>query len=169
MNSTSLIQQLENQAAILHRFTQGISMEQARWKPEPGSWSILEVINHLYDEEREDFRHHLDDALHHPEKPWHRIAPQDWVTQRGYNERDLSWSVQNFQDERQLSLAWLRDLKEPDWQTVYAAPFGPITAGDLLAAWVAHDLLHLRQLVELHWAYLKRAAAPYQVEYAGEW
>ena len=42
-------------------------------------------------------------------------------------------------------------------------------AGDLLAAWVAHDLLHLRQLVELKYAYLARTMEPYALKYAGEW
>ena len=31
----------------------GLAPEQARWKPDPASWSAVEVINHLYDEERE--------------------------------------------------------------------------------------------------------------------
>jgi hypothetical protein len=30
-----------------------VSDEQARWKPGPDQWSVLEVVNHLYDEERE--------------------------------------------------------------------------------------------------------------------
>jgi hypothetical protein len=33
----------------------------------------------------------------------------------------------------------------------------------------AHDLLHLRQLIELHWAYTQRATQPYQTRYAGDW
>ncbi len=44
-----------------------------------------------------------------------------------------------------------------------------MTAGDLLAAWVAHDVLHLRQLVELRYAYLVEEAQPNSVGYAGEW
>jgi hypothetical protein len=33
----------------------GVTEAQARWKPAPEEWSILEVINYLCDEEREDF------------------------------------------------------------------------------------------------------------------
>ena len=40
---------------------------------------------------------------------------------------------------------------------------------DLLASWVAHDLLHMRQLVELHWVYTIHQLEPYKVEYAGQW
>ena len=57
----------------------------------------------------------------------------------------------------------------PDWEADYDAPFGRIAAGDMFAAWVAHDLLHMRQLVELHWAYTMVKVDPYRVRYAGTW
>jgi len=60
-------------------------------------------------------------------------------------------------------------LSSPDWEAVYEAPFGPIRAGDVFASWVAHDLLHMRQLVELHWVYTTHRLQPYKVDYAGQW
>ena len=45
----------------------------------------------------------------------------------------------------------------------------PASAGDLLASWLAHDLLHVRQLARLHWQYLTAAAKPFQTDYAGPW
>jgi hypothetical protein len=39
----------------------------------------------------------------------------------------------------------------------------------MFAAWVAHDLLHSRQLVELHWAWVNLQAGGYPVGYAGDW
>jgi hypothetical protein len=169
MNLNHLIQDMANHANAIRSLAQGISDEQARWKPTPDSWSILEVINHLYDEERLDFRARLDIILHYPDQPWSPIDPPGWVIERRYNERDLEQSLSNFMQEREGSLAWLRGLSEPDWQATYKASFGPITAGDMCAAWVAHDLLHLRQLVELHWAHTVRSVKPYGVRYAGEW
>jgi len=67
------------------------------------------------------------------------------------------------------SLAWLAGLDSPNWAAVAVAPFGSISAGDILASWAAHDLLHLRQLIELHWAYQRQQVAPYEVRYAGDW
>lgn len=146
-----------------------VSAEQARWKPDPDSWSILEVINHLYDEEREDFRVRLDYILHRPGEEAPPIDPKGWVTARQYNQRDLQQSLDNFLHERQKSLDWLRGLGTPDWDRSIAMPWGPITAGDMFAAWVGHDLLHLRQLVELHWAYTNQELQPYSTSYAGGW
>ncbi len=169
MNAVHFIKQLANQADSIRSLCGGISEAQARWKPEADSWSMLEVINHLYDEERQDFRAHLDDLLHRPDEPWRALDPQGWVSQRRYNERDLEQSLSNFLREREQSLVWLKDLSAPNWQAACPTPFGQISAGDVFAAWAAHDLLHLRQLIELHWAYTVQAAQPYGVRYAGEW
>ena len=131
---------------------------------------MLEVVNHLYDEEREDFRQRLDLTLHHPSRAWPPIDPESWVIARAYQERDLQESLANFQAERQRSLQWLRALASPDWTRAYRHPGGDvIRAGDLLASWVAHDLLHMRQLVELHYHTVVLYAEPYTVTYAGDW
>lgn len=169
MNPDQLFAQMAGNADRIHSLTIAVSQEQGRWKPNSGTWSILEVITHLYDEEREDFRVRLDIILHHPDQPWPQIDPTGWVTERKYNQRDLSQSTTNFLQERKKSLAWLKGLSTPDWQAAVAAPFGQIKAGDMFAAWVAHDLLHIRQLVELHWSYTLRSVQPFKVEYAGEW
>jgi hypothetical protein len=163
------ISQLTIHAETIRSLSLGISAEQARWKPDPESWSILEVVNHLLDEERQDFRVRLDILLHHPGQPWPPINPQGWVMERAYNQRDLAQSVDDFLKEREKSIAWLKGLEKPDWQSSVTAPFGQISAGDMFSAWVAHDLLHLRQMVELHWAYMRQAAEPFKVDYAGEW
>jgi hypothetical protein len=42
-----------------------------------------------------------------------------------------------------------------------------MAAGDLLASWVAHDLLHVRQIARLRYEYVRKLAAPYGVDYAG--
>ena len=169
MDISPFLTQMTANAERIRLFAQGVSDEQARWKPAPDSWSVLEVINHLYDEEREDFRVRLDIFLHRPAEPLPPIDPQGWVTARNYNERDLAESLNNFLAEREPTLTWLRSLTAPNFETVYTSTFGSMSAGDMFAAMVAHDLLHLRQLVELHWAYTAKQLAPYQGDYAGDW
>ena len=156
-------------AARIRALVRSISEQQARWRPDPDSWSILEVVNHLLDEERQDFRVRLDYTLHRPDEPWLPIDPGGWVTERAYNQQGLDDSLAQFLSEREASIAWLGTLSVPDWNTTCEAPWGPIRAGDLSAAWVAHDLLHMRQLVELHWAYTTAELEPYRVDYAGTW
>ncbi len=164
------LNRLTANAEALAALARSASEAQARWKPTPAAWSILEVLGHLYDEEREDFRQRVDFTLHRPEADWPAIDPQGWVTARGYNQRPLRAAVDAFIEERLNSLQWLKGLEDANWASAKAHPAGGhVTAGDLLAAWVAHDHLHLRQLNELHWQYLATQAAGFALEYAGGW
>ena len=169
MDFAYLRQQLEHNAERITVLCQHLPDEQARFKPAPDSWSVLEVVNHLLDEEIFDFRFRLDFILAPEGKEWKPIHPGAWVTERKYNERDLDKSLANFQRERAASIAWLKSLGDVDWKISYTYEFGSMRAGDMFAAWVAHDQLHLRQLVELHRAYTEQAAKPYELSYAGEW
>jgi hypothetical protein len=169
IDAEALLAMFESNTGRIRSLVEGVTPEQGRWKPDPKSWSILEVINHLYDEEREDFRVRLDIILHRPDQAWPPIDPQGWVTSRAYQERELAPSLQSFLDERASSLDWLRGLTVSDWQAGYQTRFGLIRAGDMFAAWVAHDTLHMRQLVELHRAYILLLTEGYDTQYAGEW
>ena len=170
MDVEHYVAHLEASAAIIAGLARDVPDEQARWKPAPDEWSVLEVINHLYDEEREDFRTRLDLTLHQPDQPLPPIDPDGWVVERAYNERDPGESLARFLAERRQSVQWLRSLTDPDWSRPANHPrLHGLRAGDLLAAWAAHDLLHQRQLVELRWKYLAMRAVPYTVDYAGPW
>jgi hypothetical protein len=170
MDVEDFVARLARNAEAVRSMVQGTPEAQARWKPSPEEWSVLEVVNHLYDEEREDFRQRLDLLLHRPGEAWPGIAPQAWVVERRYNEREVAESLENFLTERRRSVAWLAGLSEPDWEVYQEHPrAGRISAGDLLASWLVHDFLHLRQLAGLHWAYVSLLARPYATEYAGEW
>lgn len=169
MESQILYRELAAGIEIVDRLVAGITLAEARFKPSPDSWSILEVICHLYDEEREDFRQRLDIILHRPAEKWPPIDPVGWVVARKYNERDLVEMAANFVAERRRSLAWLEGLSAPNWESEYSAPFGIMKAGDMLGSWVAHDQLHFRQLVELRRARVLQLVTPYAVHYAGDW
>lgn len=164
-----MVTQLSLQAGRIRALAEGVTDEQARWRPDATAWSILEVVNHLADEEREDFRMRLDMILHRPGEAPPPIDPQGWITSRAYNRRDPAESLDRFLIERQRSLEWLRGLGSPDWDTAATGPWGTVSAGEMAAAWVAHDLLHMRQFVELHWAWTQTSVAPYATLYAGEW
>ncbi len=169
---------INNQNAMTQLFTQGqaicvlvtgLTEEEARWKPAPETWSVLEVLNHLVDEEIYDFRAHLDHILHTPDQPWPKIDPLGWVSQRQYNEQALHESLVRFESERKQSLKWLAELPAPDWDAAVSDPRGTLSAGDMLASWIAHDLLHLRQLIALRYQITINTSRPYKLDYAGKW
>ncbi len=169
MDFDKLYLELVDSTAMIGALLAGLSQEEAQVRPRPGSWSFLETLCHLYDEEREDFREHLDFILHRREGEWHVIDPEGWVQARKYNQQNLREMKDRFFAERNKSLDWLKGLEKADWELSYASKWGEISAGDMFASWVAHDNLALRQLVELRRSRLEALVDPRSIAYAGEW
>jgi len=169
MDSQSLIDSLQRFADILSAVVNGIPVDDARWKPTNGAWSILEIVTHMADEEVEDFPARLRATLTDPKQQWKPIDPEGWAVERRYNDRDLDEQVQRFVSLRRESITWLRDLKSPDWANTFTHPKGKISAGDLLASWAAHDALHLRQIAKRLFQMTQRDAGEYSTAYAGSW
>ncbi|HSB00656.1 MAG TPA: DinB family protein [Anaerolineales bacterium] len=169
MDFNMLYRELQNSTEMIRALLSGIAQEEAVLKPDADAWSILEVTCHLYDLEREDFREHLDFILHRQDEEYHLIDPQSWVQERRYNEQDVQAMQEKFFAERQKSLEWLKTLSNSDWDTTYTSQYGSVTAGEMFACWVAHDNLHIRQLVELRRKRIENITQPYPIEYAGDW
>lgn len=169
MEFKTLYQELVHSTEMIRALLAGVSQEEAQVKPSKSSWSILEVTCHLYDEEHEDFREHLDFILHRQREEWHPIATLAWVKLRKYNEQDFKTMKGKFFRERKKSLGWLRGLEKADWNIKFSTKWRIMRAGDMFASWVAHDNLHIRQLIELRRARIQRIAKPFHIQYAGEW
>jgi hypothetical protein len=170
MDLATMIARLEAGATALAGATSGLATVEAAWRPAPGQWSALEIACHLLDEEREDFRVRLDITLHRPGEAWPPIDPPSWVAARDYAGRELGPTLEAFALERRRSLEWLRGLSAPNWDASYIHPtLGEFRAGDLMASWCAHDVLHLRQLARWQWLRLQGETVPYDTRYAGPW
>ncbi len=169
MEFQTLLQELVDSTEMIRALLKNIDQEQAQAKPDAEAWSVLEVICHLYDEEREDFREHLDFILHRQQEEYHVIDPQGWVKERSYNEQNFEEMQKKFFAERQQSLDWLTELSNMDLETTYTSRYGSVTAGEMFASWIAHDNLHIRQLVELRRHRIEILTKPYDIQYAGEW
>lgn len=169
LSVSDAITRLSRSAETIQSLVRHVEKEQAVWKPSAAEWSMLEVVGHLLDEEREDFRTRFDLTLNQPGADWPKINPQAWVTERSYNTRDLTESLESFLLERDKSITWLKGLASPDLEQVHVHSSRTIRAGDLLASWVAHDLLHIRQLTRLHYQWVQFMVKPYKIDYAGDW
>jgi hypothetical protein len=164
-----LYQELTDSTEMIRALLKGIDQEQAQFKPDAVSWSILEVACHLRDEEREDFPARLESILNRPDDAFVMINPQGWITERKYNEQNIEQVKEAFFTQRVKSLEWLKGLAAVDWEITHTDQYGSVTAGEMFASWVAHDNLHIRQLVELRRARIENITKPYPIEYAGEW
>src|SRR5260221_12648787 len=73
MEFSTLYQELQYSTEMIRALLSGVAPEAARLKPSAESWSILEVVCHLCDEEGEDFREHLDFLLNGQNEEWQAI------------------------------------------------------------------------------------------------
>jgi len=164
-----IIRQLTANAQAVQALLETVSYDQAVWKPDAETWSLAQTMDHLYNEERGDFRAHIQEILSQPQVAWGAMQPP-WS-----QITSLKQGLTDFLREREDSITWLRGLAGANWETALTASFGPdneqvtLRAGDVLVSWVAHDHLHLRQFNELLFAYNQRQARPYSVDYAGGW
>jgi hypothetical protein len=164
------VERLGRSTTLVIILTDGIPDDLMRWKPAAERWSMLEVVNHLADEEALDFRARIESTLRDPAAAWPSIDPQSWVVQRAYNAKDTRESLDRFLAERQKSVDWLRTVVDARWENAYVHPkVGALSARMLLANWIAHDLLHTRQLLRLHYEWLAARIAPEKLDYAGPW
>lgn len=167
MNPHLLIASLQQSGNAIVALLAGASDAMASFKPSPERWSMLEVLCHLVDEEREDFRQRVQLTLEDPAAQWPPIDPQRWVSERSYAARRLQPTLEEFKAERVRSLRWLHSLDGADWERRHQHPvLDGLCAGDLLASWAAHDLLHLRQIANLGVDYVSAAADPFSTDYA---
>lgn len=164
-----IIQELSRNQEIFSKLLAEPGEDILRWRPAPEKWCLLEILCHLYDEEREDFRTRLASVLQDPKAPFPPIDPVGWVTARNYIEQDYNDKLHAFLQERTNSINWLKSLSSPRWDNTYQHPtIGPMSGAMILSNWLAHDYLHIRQITRQKYAYLKQQAGQ-NLGYAGTW
>ena len=169
MQYAHIISELARNKDVFRDLFSGLAEPQTKWSQAPGKWSLLEIVCHLYDEEREDFRARVNHILTDASREMPKIDPLAWVTERKYIEQNYDEMLARFLAERDQSLAWLASLDKPDWQLFYQHPkVGPVSAELIFTNWLAHDYLHIRQVIRLRYDYLK-AHTTVPLDYAGEW
>lgn len=169
MDVPGLIPRFAANAEAIAALVRGADPATHHWSQAPGKWTLVEIVMHLWDEEREDFKVRFDYTLHRPGEEWPRIDPQGWVTSRDYASRAVEEALTGFLTEREASLAFLRGLENPDLDASHTRDGWTTTAGNLLLSWEVHDLLHLRQITRLLYDHAVAAGKPYDSAYAGPW
>lgn len=160
---------LDHNRQVFSNLLVHVPAEQIQWSQDPTKWSLLLAVCHLRDEEREDFRTRLRMVLENPGQPFPGINPTGWVVDRQYGAQDFAMVVKAFLDERDESVRWLQGLRHPNWDNTTIHPsLGPMSARFILANWLAHDLLHIRQITRLHYDYLQQTSGQ-PLHYAGYW
>ena len=145
-------------------------LDAAGWRarPAPNEWAPVEIVCHLRDEEVEDFRARVR-VVAEGGAEFAPIDPPRWAIDRHYLDDDGPAALAAFRERRAASLAFLVSLTPAALTGAVQHPrVGRLSGLDLLAAWVAHDRLHLAQIAATLARMWADRWAPLRTEYAGE-
>ena len=130
----------------------------------PDTWSPFDIVGHLIHGERTDWIPRAELILAHGESivfpPFDRFA--QFEASRG---KSLAGLLDTFADLRSANVRRLRELvadadvlsrrgRHPE--------LGPVTLGQHLATWVAHDLSHLAQIARVMARRYRTAVGPWR-------
>jgi len=164
-----IIEQLEKNKALFYNLLKHEDDTMILWKQSPKKWDLLHIVCHLHDEEVDDFRYRVQWVLEKPNETPPPFNPLDWVTERNYKQQDYTSKLDAFIAEREKSIAWLKSLKNVNWDSYFEhAKLGKLTAKYFLVNWLAHDYLHIRQILKLKFDCLQQQSGEF-LDYAGGW
>ena len=131
---------------VLHSLSVDLSQKAWAHKPAPNDWSMIELICHLRDTEREV--HHLQiNTLVEETKPFvPRPDAAVWASQRNYLNEDGFAALRDFTSARIETLEMFKVLPPGIWErTARHAIFGPTNFTEVVGFMADHDRMHIQQ------------------------
>ena len=118
-------------------------------RPEPGEWSVHEVIGHLIATDAGAFEHRIQGILDR-ESEIPDFSPWAAINERDHNAITLFDLLAEFDTSRARVVPFVATLS-PDQLTRSAdyPGFGSFTAGDFVLEWPFHDHEHLQQIMAI--------------------
>jgi uncharacterized damage-inducible protein DinB len=160
---TTAVPLLERTPGALAALLDGLPRAWTSVNEGPNTWTVHDVVAHLIHAENDDWmprvRHILEVGEREPFHPFDRTSSMAEARARPLEELTAEFAAR-----RRASLAELaaRRLTSADLTRRGRHPdFGPVTLGQHLATWVAHDLTHLSQIVRVMAAQYREAVGPW--------
>jgi uncharacterized damage-inducible protein DinB len=143
----------------LQNLIKPLSKKQLARRPEPGKWSIAEILAHLADTEVvAGWRMRLILGSNGVS-----IQPFDqdvWAETLGYARRDPKVSLETFRVLREANLAMLKSLPKNLWENYgMHQERGKETIAHIVRMFAGHDLNHLAQVESIRNGGLRKRAA----------
>lgn len=124
----------------------GLSEADARRRPEPGAWSVLQVLRHVADSEIVyGYRLRLIAASDRPAVPGY---DQDaWADHLHYHHGTVADALADHAGARRATVRWLRALGDDQWERVGVhSERGVESVRQIATLLAAHDLAHAGQV-----------------------
>jgi hypothetical protein len=142
----------------LVKLTKGLDKKRLTERPEPGKWSIAEILAHLADTELvAGWRMRL--ILSQNGTPIQAFDQDVWATTFNYRRRDSKASLQTFTVLRENNLALLKSVPKTLWENYgMHQERGKESVAHIVRMFAGHDLNHLRQVEQIAGHSRKRSA-----------
>lgn len=158
------LDRLQRTPSVLDNLLRGASPEWLMAREEPNAWSPAEVLAHLCHAERElwlpRFRRMSSGAVLLPFLPFDREGFRNV-----YGDHSADRLLAEFAHLRKLSLEAFKGVVpgDDDLDMTFGRhpDFGQVSARNLLATWVVHDLAHTSQIVRALTKTLKEEVGPW--------
>lgn len=133
-------------AARLKKSIQGLTPTQLKWRPEPGKWSIAEILAHLSDTEIvASWR--MRSVIGENGITIQPFDQDAWASVFAYQKRDAKRSLEMFRTLRENNLAMLKEISPQTWDN-YGMHLerGKETIAHLARMFAGHDTNHVLQV-----------------------
>ena len=133
-------------AGKLKKLTRGLTARQLTWRPEPGKWSIAEILAHLADTEIvASWR--MRSVIGENGITIQPFDQDAWASVFQYGKRDARWSLEVFHVLRDNNLALLKEIPRETWNN-YGMHLerGKETVAHLTRMFAGHDTNHALQI-----------------------
>jgi len=133
-------------APKLKKLIRGLTPKQLKWKPEPGKWSITEIVAHLADAEIV-VSWRMRSAIGQSGITVQPFDQDVWTSVFQYGKRDANQSVEVFRVLRENNLAMLKALPRETWDN-YGMHLerGKETISHMARMYAGHDTNHVLQI-----------------------
>ena len=125
--------QLESTPEIFRILLDGLTNEEASWKPAADRWSIAEVMEHLSHVEGHGFRSRIDQMMEEEAPEIKEYNQETFAAAGQYSGRNIEDSFDHWEDQRETNIEYLRSLPADCLlRSGLHEKFGVITIADLL-------------------------------------
>lgn len=161
MNTAEALEVLSRTPAALDGMLRGISDGWGHTSTGEGVWSPFDIVGHLNHGERTDWvpraRLILDHADSRPFEPYDREGMF-----AGSASKTLDQLLDEFIELRAANVEAIGSLEPPLDARGLHPDLGPVTMGQLIATWAAHDMVHIAQAAEIMAKRYREAVGPWR-------
>lgn len=148
LETTAHLQTLAQTPARLKAALKGVSKKLLLWTPGPGKWSILEIVAHMRDMERDAYIERYRRILAEDNPTLPDIDGDVLALREDYRGMKLSEVLKDWSRLRKETLKLLKSVKGPRWERMGThETAGPMTMATLVRRHaIGNDEAHLSQI-----------------------